>query len=201
MKSSFDPEIHHRRSIRRRGFDYSSAGAYFVTIVVRYRLCLFGDIENNELICNPAGAMVVAQWLHLGIRFPFCTPTDFVVMPNHFHGILVLQPGDDWKPLENDQEPDAPRGTLKNSLGRVMQAFKSCSTDDYIQGVYEQDWPRFEKKLWLRNYWDRILRDDEEWGRAQDYIAQNPRRWIEDKHHPETNFNLRAARANTQKRP
>lgn len=186
---TYDPTRHHRRSIRLRHFDYSSPGVYFVTIVVRRRLCLWGEIADGEMRLNDAGMMVAQQWQNLAERFPFCEPSTFVVMPNHFHGLLIFKP----LPLEGEtstsQPPDfrsvrSPAGTLKDSLGRVMQAFKSLTTNEYIQGVRQRGWPPYEKQVWLRNYWERIVRDEREWRKAHEYIEQNPARWQLDKYHP-----------------
>lgn len=194
MAHRFNPDIHHRRSTRRRGFDYASPGVYFVTCVVRCRLCLLGEINEQGHELNAAGEMIARQWRDLENRFSFCQPRDFVVMPNHFHGLLRFHTDSNWEPSEPSASDESPRGTLEDSLGRVMQAFKSCSTDDYIEGVHQHDWPRFERKLWLRNYWDRVVRNEDEWGRALSYIENNPIYWLEDKHHPETNLLLRESR-------
>jgi hypothetical protein len=85
-----DPTIHHRRSIRLPGHDYSQAGAYFVTFVTQQRLCMFGDVVHGEMSLNAAGEMAVTSWQDLPNRFPFVDLDEFVVMPNHMHGIIIL---------------------------------------------------------------------------------------------------------------
>ena len=85
-----DPEKHHRRSIRLRGYDYSRAGAYFVTICTQNRECLFGRVEGGGMLTNPAGRMVQGMWNHLPHRFTNAILDAFVVMPNPIHGIVVL---------------------------------------------------------------------------------------------------------------
>ncbi len=183
----YSPDKHHRRSTRLKTYNYAWPGTYFVTIVVRGRGCLLGDEQTQQQ--NDAGRIVEEQWLDLPRRFPYCDLGESIVMPNHFHGMLVFH--DD----SYQDEPSfrgQPKGTLENSLGRVMQAFKSITTDDYIKGVHERDWPRFEKKVWLRGYWDRIIRDEAEWTRANNYIWNNPAQWKCDKHHPVENARLRA---------
>jgi putative transposase len=147
---------------------------------------LLGDERTLEL--SDAGRMVEKQWLDLPVRFPFCELGDWVVMPNHFHGVLVFHDASH----EEELEPATLGGTTEGSLGRVMQAFKSITTDRYIKGVHEKSWPPFEKKLWLRGYWDRIIRNEVEWTRANDYIFNNPAQWECDKRHPEENARLRA---------
>ena len=86
----FDPERHHRRSIRMAGYDYSQAGAYFVTICVASNACLLGEIVDGEVILSEAGEIVLATWASLPARFPGLELDAFVVMPNHVHGIIVL---------------------------------------------------------------------------------------------------------------
>ena len=86
----YDPERHHRRSIRLRGYDYRAAGAYFITIVVQDRACLFGEVVEGAMRLNDAGRMVERWWLELNRRFPHVSTDAYVVMPNHFHGIVVI---------------------------------------------------------------------------------------------------------------
>ncbi|MEA3362486.1 MAG: transposase [Thermodesulfobacteriota bacterium] len=86
----FDPDIHQRQSIRLSGYDYSSAGFYFVTICVQNRECLLGEIAGSKLVLNDAGLMVEKVWHELLQRFPGMTSDTFVVMPNHFHGIIII---------------------------------------------------------------------------------------------------------------
>jgi len=92
----FDPERHCRRSMRLKGYDYSQAGAYFVTICTQGRACLFGEVVDGEMRLNDAGRMVVAEWERLPALFPNVVLDAFVVMPNHIHGIVILtDPADD----------------------------------------------------------------------------------------------------------
>jgi REP element-mobilizing transposase RayT len=87
----FDPQKHHRRSIRLKEFDYSSAGAYFVTIVAWHRECLFGEVVNKEMRLNKVGKIVEWEWLELPKRLSYVTLGAHMVMPNHFHGILFIR--------------------------------------------------------------------------------------------------------------
>jgi putative transposase len=97
----YDPERHHRRSIRLRGYDYRAVGAYFITIVVQDRACLFGEVVDGEMRLSEAGRMVERWWLELNRRFPHVLTDAYVVMPNHFHGIVVIhsRPPDTTAPL------------------------------------------------------------------------------------------------------
>lgn len=86
----FDPQKHHRKSIRLKGYDYSQAGAYFVTIVTYQRDCLFGEIVNGELMLNEYGKIVQKWWDEIPIHFPNVELGAFVIMPNHIHGIIFV---------------------------------------------------------------------------------------------------------------
>ena len=89
-KSKFDPNKHHRRSIRLKGYDYSQAGAYYVTIVTYQRDCLFGDIMNKEMILNDFGKVADECWSAIPEHFPLVELGAYVVMPNHVHGIIFI---------------------------------------------------------------------------------------------------------------
>jgi len=89
----YNPGVHHRRSIRLKGYDYSRAGLYFVTICTRDRLCLFGKIQNGKMILNDAGTMIERQWQELINHFEKNKLHEFIVMPNHFHGIIEFPVG------------------------------------------------------------------------------------------------------------
>lgn len=86
----YNPNIHHRRSIRLKGYDYSQAGLYFITICCENREHRFGKIENDEMVLNDAGKMIDTQWLALTTRFQNIALHEYIVMPNHFHGILQI---------------------------------------------------------------------------------------------------------------
>jgi REP-associated tyrosine transposase len=90
---TYDPQRHHRRSIRLRGYDYSQAGAYFVTVCAQDRVCLFGEVIGDQMHLNEPGRIVLAEWERLAVRFPTVELDAFVVMPNHIHGILVISAG------------------------------------------------------------------------------------------------------------
>jgi len=189
----YDPDIHHRRSIRRRDFDYSSTGAYFVTICTQGRECLFGSICNGVLTLNEAGRMVAEIWTTLSDRFPNIMIDTFTVMPNHFHGIVMLydrRSESCIRPITMDDHiqgdhKDRPYGTAADSVGRIVQAFKSLTTNAYIRGVKEAHWPSFPGRFWQRNYYERIIRNEEEMATIREYIASNPIKWTEDKENPD----------------
>jgi len=162
----FDPDIHHRRSIRLADFDYSSAGFYFVTICVQGRECLLGEIADGEVVLNEAGRMVEDTWLELSVQYPGIALDEHVVMPNHFHGIIVLQ------------------SPAVLSLPDVVHRFKSLTTTRYRDGVNNDNWPPFPGKLWQRNYHERIIRNEKELHQIRQYIHDNPAQWESDDENP-----------------
>lgn len=162
---TYDPNIHHRKSIRLKGYDYSQAGLYFITTCVQHRACLFGKISMGEMILNDAGKMVETEWLKLPERFQNIALHEFVVMPNHFHAILQIV---------------VPTGITK-TIGDMMDAFKSITTVEYIRGVKKMDWESFNVKLWQRNYYENIIRNEQAYQFISDYITNNPTRWANDK--------------------
>ena len=160
-------EKHHRRSIRLPGYDYASAGAYFVTIVVRERELLF---EHESY-----GDAVRKAWLALPFTNPHVKLDTYVVMPNHFHGIIWLD-----GPRRGGSRT-APTNTARPSkpLGRLVGAFKTTSTKaiNSMRGT-----PAVP--VWQRNYYERIIRDEAELNRVRQYISDNPAKWAEDPENP-----------------
>ena len=103
----FDPDKHHRRSIRLKGYDYSQAGAYFVTICTKDRGCLFGEIIDGEMVLNPFGEVVQACWDDLPRHYPHVELDAFVIMPNHLHGIIIIRRGEAFVPSNaSPQHPE-----------------------------------------------------------------------------------------------
>jgi putative transposase len=164
----------HRHSIRLQGYDYSTEGAYFVTIVTQKRECLFGKIVTGDVWLNDAGQMVQKWWFELAHKFPKINVEPFIVMPNHIHGIIVINPGD----CAGD-DPSAP-------LSEIVQWYKTMTTNDYIRQVKQNHWPPFPGRLWQRNYYEHIIRDETEWGQIDSYIKHNPMQWEMDDENPIT---------------
>jgi hypothetical protein len=107
----YDPHRHHRRSLRLQGYDYAQSGTYFITICTHNRPHLFGTVHDGSLCLNKAGKMLEDWWLRLPTKFPSLSLDAFVIMPNHLHGILVLQAN----PVAQTASHSAP------NLGRVLQ--------------------------------------------------------------------------------
>jgi REP element-mobilizing transposase RayT len=157
----YDSTIHRHRSIRLQGYDYSRSGAYFVTICVQNRKRLFGDIKNGEMRLNDAGKMIQTVWNEIPEYYPGIETDEFVIMPNHFHGITVIAGG--------------------LSLPNVVHRFKTMTTKRYTDGVKQSDWPPFPGKLWQRNYWEHIIRNESELNHIREYIRSNHAKWELDK--------------------
>lgn len=185
-----------RRSLRLTGYDYTTAGAYFVTVCTQDRACLFGDVVAGAMCLNEAGQMVAALWEGIAGRFPGVEIDRFVVMPNHLHGIVVLPDGDATTRVatKGATTKGATMGATTRiaptdlpivgaplvgapSLGDIVGAFKSLATNGYIAGVKTNGWPRFRGRLWQRNYYEHIIRNEAALDRIHRYIDDNPMHW------------------------
>lgn len=167
----YDPDKHHRRSIRLKDYDYRQPGAYFVTLCVQDRAALFGNVSDGVVRHNDAGAMVQTVWEELPACYPGVDIDDFVVMPNHMHGILVLL--------------GTARTETALSVGDVVQRFKTMTARRYVDGVKRLGWPAFPGRLWQRNYYEHIIRGDAALDRLTRYILENPSRWAFDDENPD----------------
>jgi putative transposase len=185
---TFDPDRHHRRSIRLAGFDYAAGGAYFVTICVRDRQCLFGEVIADGAQLNACGRCIVDAWQGLGARFASVALDEFVVMPNHVHGVIFLDRSKQEAgaassaPTKSIVDPGAANVASKiaATLGDVIRAFKSISAIavNRIRSTNGQP-------LWQRNYFERVIRDADELARIRQYIADNPANWNIDDENPQ----------------
>ena len=164
-----DPDRHHRRSIRLAGYDYNCAGAYYLTICTHRRGRLFGQIAGQAMLANPYGQIVAICWANLPDHFAHATVDTFVVMPDHVHGIVILN-ATQRQTLPIDTI--GPRGTVQGSLAAVVQNFKSVSSRLINQLRNTPAAP-----IWQRNYYDHIVRDAADMERIRRYIAANPARW------------------------
>ncbi|MBI4643754.1 MAG: hypothetical protein HY743_08560 [Deltaproteobacteria bacterium] len=191
---------------RRRSLHYSREGVYFLTVCTQNREYLFGEIVDGSMHPNASGEMVLLTWEELPRRFPVLELDARVLMPNHFHAIAVIRrgescirpscaPPDNFISLDRDRRLGdhkdrpygkiRPQGTAAGSIGRIVQAFKSMTTHQYLRGIREYGWQPFPGKLWQRNYYERIVRDEEEWQRISEYIAANPINWALDRENRE----------------
>ena len=160
----YDPQIHLRRSIRLPGHDYSQPGAYFVTI------CTY----NRELSLKaaPVKEAVRSAWHSLTGRFPGVLLDEFVIMPNHVHGIIIFGP-------TARVPPGRGAASSAPTLGQIVRALKSVSA---IEANRILDCS--ERPFWQRNYYEHIIRDEDEFNRIRQYIRDNPLHWEEDPENP-----------------
>jgi putative transposase len=194
----FHPERYHRRSIRLKGYDYRQAGAYFVTICTQDRAFLFGYVAHGEMRLNEAGKMVCDAWNDLPAFYLGVQTDAFIVMPNHIHGIIILaeadprvcpaQPSVGVGPRAypgQPQEMGQPQGVAPTlGLPDVVHRFKTMTTKRYADGVKRLGWEPFRGRLWQRNYYEHIIRNEESLNRIREYILTNPMRWALDRENP-----------------
>lgn len=187
-----------RRSIRLKGYDYSQEGLYFVTLCCQDRICRFGKVVNGEMVLNEAGKVAENCWLQISEHFPNVALHEFVIMPNHVHGIIEITVGanqhlptnditdnraKDFLSSDNnfpktqnrakDVSPQRPKGTSQ-TIGSIIRGFKIGVTK----------WVRENTdiyNLWQRNYYEHIIRSEKSYHNISNYIQNNPLNWTEDK--------------------
>ncbi len=166
----FTDQMPQRKNLRLRTHDYSSSGRYFITICTRYHTQWLGDTTNDkQMSVTDAGKVVQAEWEWLPNRFPGLELDEFVVMPNHIHGILAITEN-----LRYSQPAKKPRPTL----GDIIGDYKGAATYRirHTIGVVE-----FE---WQKGFYDEIIRDTAMLRDIRHYITTNPEQWFVDKLHP-----------------
>jgi REP element-mobilizing transposase RayT len=176
MLNHYSPARHHRRSIRLRDYDYSQAGAYFVTICTRNGECLFGKIAGGEMIVNNIGNIVRDEWLRSVDLRKEIDLDGWVMMPNHIHAIVVITD------LGRGDRPVAPTtrpGPRPRSLSSLIAGFKSAVTARVNESRGTPGVP-----VWQRNYYEHVIRNDADLARIRDYVAANPTRWDDDENNP-----------------
>jgi len=180
--STFNPDIHHRRSIRLRGYDYSQAGAYFITLCTQKRKCLFGDVLGNAMRLNDAGRIVQNVWDALPNHYSCIELDSFVVMPNHIHGIIVLNDVGAQFIAPNNNDGAINQGAMNRAptVGEIIRTFKARCTHGInqlrgVQGV----------SIWQRNYYEHIIRNESSLQEIREYITNNPAQWANDRENPD----------------
>jgi putative transposase len=217
--TKFNPAIHHRRSIRLKGYDYSQNGLYFITICCQNRICRFGHIENKKMILNEYGEIAYNEWGKLAERFPNFELNVFQIMPNHMHGIIVLNnnnasvgsgftpdrtlqyqgkgqpqgiaPTND-KPIgidpDNGQQqgiaptndkPQRTAPTNDRTVSDILGAYKSLVANGCLEIFKSKN--KTMGKLWQRDFYEHIIRNEQAYVRISEYIKNNPAKWAEDK--------------------
>ena len=154
-----------RKFIRLEGYDYSQNGLYFVTICTQNREHLFGSIDEGIMYLNDAGKMVQMIWNEIPIYYTGFRLHEFVIMPNHIHGIIEIIDG-------------------QMGLGDIVHRFKTLTTTKYITGVRDLNWEAFDKRVWQRNYHEHIIRNEKSYLKISQYVQTNPKKWHDDIYHP-----------------
>ena len=193
----YDPNKHHRRSIRLKGFDYTREGAYFVTICTQNQACLFGEIVNEQMRLNDVGKVADVCWRAIPQHFPRVVLDAFVIMPNHVHGIIWIGPENRANVgAKNLSSPPSRRAKNLSPLPprpsqRGASEFRSPSktVGSIVRGfkIGVTKWVRTNKNfytVWQRNYYEHIIRNETALNRLRQYIADNPARWADDQENP-----------------
>jgi putative transposase len=180
----FKPEIHHRRSIRLKGYDYTQPGAYFVTFCSYQRMHVFGEVVNGDMVLNSIGKLAQQEWFKTAQLRPYVKlyESELVIMPNHGHGIIWID-GEHVGALRGNahsraEQRSAPtknvpaKSVAPGSLGAIVRAYKSAVT--YAVNGAEN---RRGAALWQRNYYEHIIRNDRELNNIRWYILNNPLNW------------------------
>lgn len=189
----YNSQIHQRRSLRLKGYDYSRAGLYYITICCHQRICRFGFIENNAMQLNEYGKIAHIEWMKLAERFPNFELDVFQIMPNHMHGIIVLNQisapvgagvnpapttgADTQTHAKNDGQPHGIVPTISDIVG----AYKSLVANGCLE-IYKSK-NETMGKLWQRNYYEHIIRNEQSYHQISEYIKKNPANWGKNKFH------------------
>ena len=180
---AYNPDIHHRRSIRLCDYDYGTAGFYFVTICVHERRALFGTITDGIMHLNDAGRMVEDEYHRLSDHYPHIKCHEYVIMPNHFHAIIQITddvavgagsacPEMGIQPVckQGGQIGQADPAPTRHALGQIIGYFKYQATKRV----------NLSTRLWQRNYYEHIIRNQRSHDEIAAYILENPLRWSND---------------------
>jgi len=211
-QSNQNSHLQHRRSIRLKGYDYSQAGAYFITICTHNRGCLFGEIVwagftpaltatgftpaqtvPVRMELNAFGIIARDEWIKLQERYSNIGIDAFQIMPSHVHGIIFIRTGDHVgatlavaplvvAPLDGVRAGASPAPTKKISIGDIIGSYKSLVSNECLKIFKSQN--KYMGKLWQRNYYEHVIRNDEELNGIREYILNNPLNWDLDENNP-----------------
>ena len=165
-----------RKNMRLKDYDYSQNGAYFITICTKNKAHLFGEIVGADLVSarmelSYAGQMIEEMLFETIHSFDDIIADKYVIMPNHFHCIIIIS------------RADTRSAPTRGKVADIIQAFKSKTTLEYIRGVTLGLLPSFDKQVWQRNYYEHIIRDETDYQTKWKYIDENPAKWAEDKYY------------------
>lgn len=206
---AYNPNIHHRKSIRLKGYDYSQAGLYFITICTQNRACLFGEIVGGQMVLNVFGEIAIDEWEKTEKIRENCRIYESIIMPNHMHGIIeITRKKGSEREIGKFESPS-------QTIGAIIRGFKIATIKRIKEHLLENreeiastqrtgelqfaptefapeefaptEFASAEKikaldfKIWQRNYWEHIIRNDNEYQRISQYIINNPQQWENDK--------------------
>ena len=171
-----------RRATRLQDYDYCQSGFYFVTICVQHRKCIFGTMIDGKMQLNELGNIVTEYWNHIPQHFSSVEIGDYVIMPNHIHGIIALNDVGTRSPRPKNSNKELTDNTSSPSLGKIIAYFKYQSTK-HINQYHNTPGTR----IWQRNYHDHVIRDNIDLQRLRQYIQSNPMKWELDQLHPDNN--------------
>jgi len=177
----YNPDIHHRRSIRLKGYDYTKAGWYFITVCTKNRENLFSNIENGKLILNELGKIARNEWLMTAVIRKNVELDEYLIMPDHIHGIIHIV--DEDSKGTASCAPTVPSQTeqfgkpVPNSIPTIIRSYKSAVTRHINISRQTPGVP-----VWQRNYYEHIIRDEPELNRVRKYIIENPLKWLDNKY-------------------
>jgi len=181
----YNPEIHHRRSIRLKGYDYTQPGAYFITFCTHQRMHLFGEVIEGEMILNDRGKIARDEWFKTAELRSYVKlyEDEFTIMPNHGHGIIWIE--DDTVGARRRRAPTVDNiekfgKPVKGSIPTIVRAYKSAVT--YAVNKLES---QRGAVLWQKNYYEHIIRNERELNNIGWYIVNNPRNWQLDRDNPQ----------------
>jgi putative transposase len=203
VPTHYDPQKHHRRSTRLKGYDYTQPGAYFVTICTWHYECIFGEVRDGEMHLNPFGRAALQVWQDLPRHYPYVILGEFCIMPNHVHAIIIFNDDHPHAPPSNPpskggsisvttqpaiqnnkhhrtaQDLDKTRPYQSHGLPEIVRAFKSFSARriNFLQKTSGTP-------VWQRNYYEHIIRSENDLQKVNQYIRANPANWEKDEENP-----------------
>ncbi len=171
-----------RQTLRLPDYDYSLPGAYFITICTQGKACVFGTVVDDSVHLNNLGRMVDATWTELPTHCHGLHLDQFVLMPNHLHAVVFLSGSID------QNHPSIDGRTLRSAptvaLPGIIRRFKTVTTSRVRRDVHTFGWHPFPGRLWQRNYYEHVIRNDDSLHRIREYIANNPTSWALDPENP-----------------
>ncbi len=196
----YNPEIHKRKSIRLKGYDYSCADLYFITICTKNKEPLFGDIDNAKMIFSDGGNIAQRCWQDIPKHYPETKLYEYIIMPNHVHGIIqitnenvgacprVQRRVQNFEPFHNKTlQHDSPKNNhpskanqyqkvIPKSIGSIIRGFKIGVTKWFRQNTEIHS-------IWQRGFYERIIRNEQAYFKISEYINDNPLTWQKDRYH------------------